>query len=73
VLVRKDGVGAAFWPHAGVSPQKRPAASSTAEAAEQFIGEVGPGRELYLELGVFAVAVLERHLQSRILAAAALG
>jgi len=40
---------------------------------EQFMGEVGPGRELYLELGVFAVAVLERHLQSRIRAAGALG
>jgi len=40
---------------------------------EQFMGEVGPGRELYLELGVFAVAVLERHLERRLRSAASLG
>jgi len=39
---------------------------------EQFMGEVGPGRELYRELGVFAVAVVERQLQRRIRAATAL-
>ena len=40
---------------------------------EQFMGEVEHGRELYLDLGVFAVAVLERHLERRIRSAAALG
>ncbi|HEV2576413.1 MAG TPA: DNA repair protein RecO [Acidobacteriaceae bacterium] len=40
---------------------------------EQFAIEVGQGRELYLELGVFAVAVLERNLQRRLRSAAALG
>ena len=40
---------------------------------EQFMGEVQQGRELYLDLGVFAVAVLERHLERRIRSAAALG
>jgi DNA repair protein RecO (recombination protein O) len=40
---------------------------------EQVMGEVQQGRELYRELGVFAVAVLERHLQRRMRAAAALG
>jgi len=40
---------------------------------QQFMGEVGLGRELYRELGVFAAAVLERHLRWRVLAAAALG
>jgi DNA repair protein RecO (recombination protein O) len=40
---------------------------------EQFGGEVAQGRELYLELGVFAVAVLERNLQRRLRSAAALG
>ena len=52
---------------------------------EQFMGEVEspqrasppgtpkPGQELYRDLGVFAVAVLERHLERRIRSAAALG
>jgi DNA repair protein RecO (recombination protein O) len=40
---------------------------------EQFIGEVEQGRQLYRDLGVFAVAVLERHLERRIRSAAALG
>ena len=40
---------------------------------EQFMGELRPGRELYRDLGVFAVAVLERHLERRIRSAAALG
>jgi DNA repair protein RecO (recombination protein O) len=39
---------------------------------EQFMAEVGPGRELYLDLGVFAVALLERHLERRIRSAAML-
>ncbi len=39
---------------------------------EQFTSEVGPGRELYRDLGVFAVAVLERHLERRLRSAAAL-
>jgi DNA repair protein RecO (recombination protein O) len=40
---------------------------------EQFATEVERGRELYLELGVFAVAVLERNLQRRLRSAAVLG
>jgi DNA repair protein RecO (recombination protein O) len=40
---------------------------------EQFMVAAGPGRELFRELGVFAVAVLERHLQRRLRSAAALG
>ena len=52
---------------------------------EQFMGEVEspqrasppwtrkPGRELYRDLGVFAVAVLERNLERRIRSAAVLG
>jgi DNA repair protein RecO (recombination protein O) len=40
---------------------------------EQFMGEVEQGRELYRDLGVFAVAVLERHLERRIRSAAVLG
>ena len=52
---------------------------------EQFMGEVEPpqrasppgtpkqGQQLYRDLGVFAVAVLERHLERRIRSAAALG
>ena len=40
---------------------------------EQFMAEVRQGRELYRELGVFAVAVLERHLERRLRSAAALG
>ena len=40
---------------------------------ESFMGEVGQGRELYRDLGVFAVAVLERHLERRIRSATALG
>jgi DNA repair protein RecO (recombination protein O) len=40
---------------------------------EQFMAEVQQGRELYGELGVFAVAVLERHMERRIRSAAALG
>lgn len=40
---------------------------------EQFMAEVEQGRELYRELGVFAVAVLERHLQRKLRSAAALG
>lgn len=40
---------------------------------EQFSAEVEQGRELYFELGVFAVAVLERHLQRRLRSASALG
>jgi DNA repair protein RecO (recombination protein O) len=40
---------------------------------EQFMGEVEQGRQLYRDLGVFAVAVLERHLERRIRSAAALG
>jgi DNA repair protein RecO (recombination protein O) len=39
---------------------------------EQFMGEMELGRELYRDLGVFAVAVLERHLERRIRSAAAL-
>jgi DNA repair protein RecO (recombination protein O) len=40
---------------------------------EQFAAEMQRGRELYRDLGVFAVAVLERHLQRRLRSAAALG
>jgi DNA repair protein RecO (recombination protein O) len=40
---------------------------------EQFMAEVQQGRELYEELGVFAVAVLERHMERRIRSAAVLG
>jgi DNA repair protein RecO (recombination protein O) len=40
---------------------------------EQFRSEVGQAPELYRDLGVFAVAVLERHLERRIRSAAALG
>lgn len=40
---------------------------------EQVMAEVQQGRELYRELGLFAVAVLERHLQRRLRSAAALG
>jgi len=40
---------------------------------EQFMGEVEQGRELYRDLGVFAVAVLERNLERRIRSAVALG
>ena len=40
---------------------------------EQFVPEVEHGRPLYLDLGVFAVAVLERHLERRIRSAAVLG
>ncbi len=40
---------------------------------EQVMAEVEQGRELYGELGVFAVAVLERNLQRRLRSAAALG
>jgi DNA repair protein RecO (recombination protein O) len=40
---------------------------------EQFAAEVQRGRELFGELGVFGVAVLERHLQRRLRSAAALG
>jgi DNA repair protein RecO (recombination protein O) len=40
---------------------------------EQFMSEVEHGRDLYLDLGVFAVAVLERHLERRLRSAAALG
>ena len=40
---------------------------------DQVIAEVDHGRELYGELGVFAVAVLERNLQRRLRSAAALG
>jgi len=40
---------------------------------DQVVAEVEQGRELYGELGVFAVAVLERHLQRRLRSAAALG
>ena len=40
---------------------------------EQVIGEVQRGQELYRDLGVFAVAVLERHLERRLRSAAALG
>ena len=40
---------------------------------EQFMGEVELGRPLYRDLGVFAVAVLERHLERRIRSAAVLG
>lgn len=39
---------------------------------EQFAAEAQRGQELFRELGVFAVAVLERHLQSRLRSAAAL-
>ena len=39
---------------------------------EQFAGEVEQGRELYLDLGLFALAVLERHLERRIRSAIAL-
>jgi DNA repair protein RecO (recombination protein O) len=64
---------------------KRPQSRSVSAAAvaesyrmakmslEQFIGEVEQGRQLYRDLGVFAVAVLERHLERRIRSAAALG
>ena len=66
---------------AGVAESYRMAKMSL----EQFMGEVEspqrasppgtpkPGRELYRDLGVFAVAVLERHLERRIRSAAALG
>jgi DNA repair protein RecO (recombination protein O) len=40
---------------------------------EQVMDEVGQGRELYQDLGVFAVAVLERNLERRLRSAAALG
>ena len=40
---------------------------------EQFMAEVEHGRELYRDLGMFAVAVLERHMERRIRSAAALG
>jgi hypothetical protein len=40
---------------------------------EQFAGEVERGRELFGGLGVFGVAVLERHLERRLRSAAALG
>jgi hypothetical protein len=40
---------------------------------EQVMDEVGQGRELYQDLGVFAVAVLERHLERRLRSAAVLG
>jgi DNA repair protein RecO (recombination protein O) len=40
---------------------------------EQFAAKMQRGRELYRDLGVFAVAVLERHLQRRLRSAAALG
>jgi DNA repair protein RecO (recombination protein O) len=40
---------------------------------EQFAGEIEQGQELYRDLGVFAVAVLERHLERRIRSAEALG
>lgn len=40
---------------------------------DQVMAEVEQGRDLYRELGVFAVAVLERHLQRRLRSAAALG
>ena len=40
---------------------------------EQVMAEVEQGRQLYLDLGVFAVAVLERHLERRLRSAAALG
>jgi DNA repair protein RecO (recombination protein O) len=53
---------------AGVAESYRMARMSV----EQFMGEVGQGRELYRDLGVFAVAVLERHLERRIRSAAAL-
>jgi DNA repair protein RecO (recombination protein O) len=62
---------------------RRPQSRSVSAAAEsyrmakmsleQFIGEVEQGRQLYRDLGVFAVAVLERHLERRIRSAAALG
>ncbi len=39
---------------------------------EQVMAEVQQGRELYRELGVFGVAVLERNLQRRLRSAAAL-
>lgn len=66
---------------AGVAESYRMAKMSL----EQFMGEVESpqrasspgipkrGRELYRDLGVFAVAVLERHLERRIRSAAALG
>jgi DNA repair protein RecO (recombination protein O) len=54
---------------AGVAESYRMAKMSL----EQFMTEVEQGRELYRELGVFAVAVLERHLERRIRSAAALG
>jgi DNA repair protein RecO (recombination protein O) len=40
---------------------------------EQVLDETERGRELYRDLGVFAVAVLERHMERRIRSAAALG
>jgi DNA repair protein RecO (recombination protein O) len=40
---------------------------------EQVMDEVGQGQKLYQDLGVFAVAVLERHLERRLRSAAALG
>jgi DNA repair protein RecO (recombination protein O) len=40
---------------------------------EQFTNQVRQGRELYRDLGAFAVALLERHLQRRLRSAAALG
>jgi DNA repair protein RecO (recombination protein O) len=39
---------------------------------EQFAGERQRGRQMFRELGAFAVAVLERHLQRRLRSAAAL-
>ena len=60
---------------AGVAESYRMAKMSL----EQFMGEVespetpGRARELHRDLGVFAVAVLERHLERRIRSAAALG
>ena len=54
---------------AGVAESYRMAKMSL----EQFMAEVQQGRELYLDLGVFAVAVLERNLERRIRSAAALG
>jgi DNA repair protein RecO (recombination protein O) len=54
---------------AGVAESYRMARMSL----EQFMGEVERGRELYRDLGVFAVAVLERHLERRLRSAAALG
>jgi DNA repair protein RecO (recombination protein O) len=44
----------------------------TRASLEQVTAHVTHGRELYGELGVFAVAVLERHLERRLRSAAAL-